>query len=614
MIRFTKRVTIFTILLYGIAFAQNTAPVVTNVDFTMRNDGSKVVDITYDVFDAQGQTMTVTIAASSDGGVTWNLPITQVTGAVGSGITNGTGKIIVWNAGAEIPNFYSATVQLRITADDGVVPIPTCPGIPTVTYAGKTYNTVQIGNQCWLRENLDVGTMIPGSQDQSNNSVIEKYCYDDNTTNCNSYGGLYQWNEAMQYVTTPGTKGICPTGWHIPTNAELHTLASVVGNDGNALKEIGQGSGGGEGTNTSGFSALLVGSRTDGGVFVSLSYYAYFWSSTEIYGVNAKYFGLYYSDNNIDLQYNYTQAGGFSIRCLRGEVILPVINTSAVSNIGVTTATGGGEVTSAGSSPVTERGVCWSTSENPTIADSKTSDGSGLGVFTSSITGLTANTTYYVRAYTTNSVGTIYGNQVSFTTLSGVFTCGTSIVSYGGKIYNTVQIGSQCWLKQNLDLGTMIQGNQSATNNSVIEKYCYNNNVANCNTYGGLYQWHEAMQYVNTQGARGICPTGWHIPIFSELETLASAVGNNGNALKEVGQGTGGGAGTNTSGFSALLAGNYNINGGFYDIGISAHFWSSTENVSTTGAVVLNLYSNDSVIYLIFQNKGQGFSVRCIQD
>lgn len=100
-----KRITLVIILMCSALFAQNTPPVVTNVDFNMRNDGSKIVDITYDVYDAQGQTMTVTIAASSDGGATWNLPITQVAGAVGSGITNGTGKTIVWNAGAEIPNF-----------------------------------------------------------------------------------------------------------------------------------------------------------------------------------------------------------------------------------------------------------------------------------------------------------------------------------------------------------------------------------------------------------------------------------------------------------------------------------------------------------------------------
>jgi uncharacterized protein (TIGR02145 family) len=143
-----------------------------------------------------------------------------------------------------------------------------CPGIPTVDYAGKTYNTVAIGDQCWLKENLDVGNMIDSLQNQSDNSTIEKYCYRNNPANCTTYGGLYQWAEAVQYkngatnTTSPSPaftgniQGICPTGWHIPTYAEFQTLATTVNNDGNTLKAIGQD---GTSTNTSGFSALFAG-------------------------------------------------------------------------------------------------------------------------------------------------------------------------------------------------------------------------------------------------------------------------------------------------------------------------------------------------------------------
>jgi len=311
----TKRVIIIVAIMSGALFAQNTAPVVSNVNFNMRNDGSKIVDITYDVNDAQGQTMTVTIAASSDSGASWNLPITQVTGAVGSSITNGTGKTIVWNAGAEIPNFYSSTVQIRITADDGVFPCGS-----QITYAGKTYNTVQIGSQCWLKENLNVGVYVPsvytGSShsDVSNNGIIEKYCYNNDTTNCNIYGGLYDWNEAMEYVSTPGAKGICPSGWHIPTKIELQTLLSAVGDNGNALKAVGQGTGFGAGTNTSGFSALLTGYRGYYGGFMEIDRYANFWSSSEYNASNAKYMLLYYNDSSVGFSY-YSKMNGFSVRC-----------------------------------------------------------------------------------------------------------------------------------------------------------------------------------------------------------------------------------------------------------------------------------------------------------
>jgi hypothetical protein len=96
---------------------------------------------------------------------------------------------------------------------------------------------------------------------------------------------------------------------------------------------------------------------------------------------------------------------------------LPTVKTAAVTNITTTAATGGGKVVSDGGTPVTARGVCWSTNANPTLSNSSTSDGTGIGIFTSIITGLTPNTLYYVRAYATNCAGTSYGNQVTFTTL-----------------------------------------------------------------------------------------------------------------------------------------------------------------------------------------------------
>ncbi|MBI9036636.1 MAG: T9SS type A sorting domain-containing protein [Bacteroidales bacterium] len=92
----------------------------------------------------------------------------------------------------------------------------------------KVYLTVQIGDQCWMAENLNVGTRIDVDTDQTDNSTIEKYCYDDIEDSCDVYGGLYQWNEIMQYVTTSGTQGICPSGWHIPTDTEWLTLENEV--------------------------------------------------------------------------------------------------------------------------------------------------------------------------------------------------------------------------------------------------------------------------------------------------------------------------------------------------------------------------------------------------
>ncbi|MBK6912172.1 MAG: T9SS type A sorting domain-containing protein [Ignavibacteriales bacterium] len=213
----------------------------------------------------------------------------------------------------DLPNISGDTLELGNLIIDRF-----CPGTPTVTYEGKTYYTVQIGDQCWLRKNLDVGTTIGGSQNATDNGVIEKYCYDNDPANCFTYGGLYQWDEAMQYVTTEGTKGICPPRWHFPTVADFQKLMTEVGGyfNGNALKEIGQGTGDGAGTNTSGFSALLAGYRFSLGFFDNLGYITGLWSSTEFNATKAYGLYLYYDISSASLAYD-SKVHGSSVRCVK---------------------------------------------------------------------------------------------------------------------------------------------------------------------------------------------------------------------------------------------------------------------------------------------------------
>jgi uncharacterized protein (TIGR02145 family) len=190
-----------------------------------------------------------------------------------------------------------------------------CLGILTVKYEEKIYNTVLIGSQCWLKENLDVGKQIKDSSNQLNNGIIEKYCYNDDSANCTIYGGLYQWNEAMQYNTLEKAKGICPVGWHIPTKAEFDTLSKFVHQDGNALKTVHQGKENNIGTNTSGFSALLSGYRYTNGLFYRFKRTACFWSSTK-FGIELVD-NMNLDDNEKDInQNNYSFINGFSVRCL----------------------------------------------------------------------------------------------------------------------------------------------------------------------------------------------------------------------------------------------------------------------------------------------------------
>jgi uncharacterized protein (TIGR02145 family) len=327
---------------------------------------------------------------------------------------------------------------------------------------------------------------------------------------------------------------------------------------------------------------------------------------------NTLYYVRAYATNSVGTSY------GNELTFTTLVLSIPTVTTATVTNITQTTATGGGTVTSDGGATVTARGVCWNTSSNPTTANSHTTDGSGTGTFVSNLTGLTLNTLYYVRAYATNSLGTAYGNEVSFTTLAPGFTCG-DIVSYEGKTYNTIQIGTQCWFQENLNVGTKINGSQNQSNNSIIEKYCYNDLESNCDVYGGLYQWNEMMQYSTTPGVQGICPTGWHLPTDAEWTTLTDYLGGAGVAggkMKEAGTAhwsppnTGA---TNSSGFTALPGGSRANNGNFYGFTLNAYFWSSTE-YSSAYAWGRDLYYNDEDVDRNYNLKTNGFSVRCVRD
>ncbi len=144
----------------------------------------------------------------------------------------------------------------------------------------------------------------------------------------------------------------------------------------------------------------------------------------------------------------------------------PVVTTAAITDISYTSASGGGEVTDEKGSDVTARGLCWSTSTMPTIADSKTSDGDGPGAFTSSLTGLTENTMYYVRAYATNSAGTGYGDEVSFTTLVPQERTWNLPGNYVAASYPGTSLGD--W---NPDASPQIKSGASAPDN--LEGYVY---------------------------------------------------------------------------------------------------------------------------------------------
>jgi uncharacterized protein (TIGR02145 family) len=288
----------------------------------------------------------------------------------------------------------------------------------------------------------------------------------------------------------------------------------------------------------------------------------------------------------------------------------PSVTTTEVTNIDTTSATSGGNIKDNGGLSITARGICWSTSQNPTINDNNTSDGSGTGSFTSELTGLSEGTEYYVRAYATNDAGTAYGEEISF--LAGVN--GTFTDSRDEQTYEWVRIGDQVWMAENLNYDQDSYGND----------WCYGNNSSNCDTYGRLYDWAAVMQGVsssssNPSGVQGVCPDGWHVPSdeeWTELENYVSNDGHSGSvgtALKSTSGWNDNGNGTDDYGFSGLPGGARAYNGNFFDFGYEGHWWSATNNPSVN-IWSRSLESSNELFTKEHWSPSYGFSIRCLRD
>ena len=597
---------------------------------------------------------------------------------------------------------YGEEIKISIPSVNDAMP---CSSNPTVTdYDGNVYNTVQIGAQCWMKENLRTthypdGAEIPMGTTASNTESF-RYNPNNNANTVNTYGYLYNWPAVMHGAASSnsnpsGVQGVCPSGWHVPSDAEWTQLTDYVScqsgyvcgtNSSFIAKALAATIGWASDTaycavgndqtnnNATGFTALPAGYCW--GYYGSFTYqqygsHAFYSSSTQSSSSRAYGRFLKHDFAEVVVNYNDNKLCGLSVRCVLGEgtaAELPTVTTSAVSNITENAATCGGEVVTDGGADVTARGVCWSTSQNPTVSDSHTTDGSGMGSFSSSISGLTANTTYYVRAYATNSAGTAYGNEVSFTTLSTAVIDSKScpaaptVTDHEGNVYATVQIGDQCWMRDNLRTTTspstgtyLIPAADANYTYTGKQARWYNNDSATYApmNYGLLYNWNAAVDTFNTAYGetsvnsnssnavsvtftghrRGICPAGWHLPSDAEWTTLTDYVssqseyqcGGNSNYIAKALASTEGWntytnncvvgndpSSNNATGFSAVPAGLCNGSLFLY-AGDSANFWSSPQNGSYTAYSRFLYYSNAYVNWGNYY-ESYGRSVRCLRD
>ena len=579
-------------------------------------------------------------------------------------------------------------------------------GTSTVTdHEGNVYHTVRVGSQCWMKENLRTTTspstgtyLIPS--DGTNCTYTGKqarwYNNDSATYAPQNYGLLYNWNAAVDtFNTTYGEtsvnlydgyavavsftgprRGICPIGWHLPSDAEWTTLTDYLGTQSeyvcsmttnNIAKVLSYS----EGWNTSstscavgndqsannatGFGAMPVGYFYNNG-FIDNGNGASFWSATEFTSYNFTKAMYRYLGYNNPYVYSYYQnkSNGYSVRCLCDETngggtaqTQPTVTTGEPSDITSTSVTLHGTVTNPDNVTITAQGFEWKA----------TADGAYTVVnvtgtpLSYNLTGLTANTGYTYRAFVTTADGTIYGEEVSFTTLIDQTTqdaqpCpgNATVTDFDGNVYNTVQIGNQCWMKENMRTTHFANGDSIIVNPSTFyTNTAYivapNGNNANVATYGYLYNWVATMHGASSSSSnpslvQGVCPMGWHIPSDAEWDQLNDYVSSVPEYLCEgysdfiakslgatFGWSISGGychignnlSANNATGFSALPAG-CNTIGCYNGFGHNAYYWSATEK-DESKAFTSSLQDAGAYLYKGGgSNKNYFISVRCLRD
>ena len=564
-----------------------------------------------------------------------------------------------------------------------------CPSIPTVTDVdGNSYNTVLIGEQCWMRENLrtthyaDGMAISNGSPIDAEDSLsnTKPYYYVNPALDTTQYGYYYNWPAVMKgapsSVAVPsGVQGVCPQNWHLPSDEEWVKMINYVkghnplicgGNSDNIAKSLAYDLYDYDGQDTTffwiicsgcdncvpgdylpnnglGFGAIPSGLYGDDS-FNGSSFGAYFWTASGASSGYAYGRSLFYYRPDV-LRIGYKRSNGFSVRCIR-DLSKPFVHTYAVSDISFNSAVCRSEVENDGGFSVTARGVCWSTTQTPNLNGAHTEDDSGLGEFYSNITGLQPNTIYYVRAYATNELGTAYGEELQFRT-SNPCPNAPTVTDFDGNEYETVQIGQQCWMKENLRTRHYADGTEIPLGNAItsIENpyyYIYPNSETASTGY--LYNWVAVMNGSSSSnsipsGVQGVCPNGWHLPSDTEwthltnyvsatneyvcgdghiAQALAAEVGwENSNVACSPGYAHSEIYGT---GFKAVPAGSFSVElsdneeESFNGYGTNTYFWSSTLEGQATAAYTRHLSYDNPDVQRSSYYLASGRSVRCIRN
>ncbi len=227
------------------------------------------------------------------------------------------------------------------------------------------------------------------------------------------------------------------------------------------------------------------------------------------------------------------------------------------------------------------------------------------GIFTPSVAGVGNHPLTYSS---TNQYLCTSQAILNFTVMApAFFNCDNPFTDVrDSKSYPTIHLGTQCWMAANLDHGAVVASSQMQRDNCIKEKFCYNDNLMNCTTHGGLYQWDEMMQFDEAEGIQGLCPPGWHVPTENDWNMLFGFYISNAFAASPL-------LYSGYSGFNALLSGARFINSGWEFQGFATFFWSSSSH-GPYKAWAHGMNDFDHSVSYYPSSRSNAFSVRCVKD
>ena len=401
---------------------------------------------------------------------------------------------------------------------------------------GNVYDMITIGDQTWMAVNLRYEGDIPLGN--GNAEIAYRDYPNGDANNVEIYGYLYNWTAAMNGASgssdnPSGVQGICPNGWHLPSNAEWIQLVENIGGEDNAGAQL---AGNPNLWNyyeydgclvcspqfgTSGFNAQPV---DDSGI----GSYAYFWTATEYDDYDAYVRSITYTSTSLS-QYTHYKGAMLSARCVLGEGVLSNVSvaTQSASEISTTSATLHATITSDGGEEIISRGFIYGTDYNHLTENVQSADETEDFAYT--LTYLEPNTTYYYKAYARNSTGTGYGEVVSFTTIGlDGYMNGHGYVDLGlpsGTLWATTNVGAEnpedygnyyAWgeteIKETYGWETYRYANGSETN---LTKYCDFSEYGNW----GYVDTLTALSAIDDV-ANVVWGEGWRLPTLDEMSEL----------------------------------------------------------------------------------------------